>query len=179
MKVTTTDLAGAVVLAALLAVTWTYGVARQSKRIEDIRRRELVMYRELASTGTLAERQSQMNRNLEILTGALADYERRMPPTPQVDGFVRQLYDAAERAGLSITSVRPEAAVDRERYAIMPVDVQGIGSFQQFYAFIYEMRGIPRINKIDQLSVARGGGARKGNVTVQIKFHIFMSRARA
>lgn len=176
MKPNVIDLGGAALVAGIVVSAWIFGIRGPAARLEEVRSRELAMHRELASTGTLTERQAQMNRNLDILTKALADYERRMPPSPQVDGFVRQLYQAAKRAGFSITSVQPGAPIDRERYSALPVEVQGSGEFPDFYAFLYEMREVPRINRVEHFSLARQG---QGTVAARVVFQIFMSGKRA
>lgn len=169
------DLGGAAAILAILAASFFLGVKPQLSKAAAYIADEDAMRRSLSESGSVADREARMERNMETLTEALAAYERQMPASAELDAFMRQLGEVARDSGLAILRVQPGATVEHERYSVLPVAIDGQASFQSFYRFLFKMADVPRINKVESMTVTTA----HGGLDVRLTLHIFMSRQAA
>jgi len=175
-RITPIDVAGVVLILAAITGTYFLGIQKKASELDRIADEHRKMREAIVANETLADREARMNENLELLTAALEDYERQMPPEPKLDDFIGQLHEVARAKSVELASVRPGEPVERERYAVLPLQVRADASFAELYEFLYAMSQVPRINKLDRISVHRSGG---NGLSVDLTLHIFMAKAAA
>jgi Tfp pilus assembly protein PilO len=69
-----------------------------------------------------------------------------------------ELEKAAQRTGLSITSMRPKPAKQKQYFRQFEVEIETESGMDALIKFIYEIKNSPQLIKIDKLNLNTRGG---------------------
>ncbi|MBI2080615.1 MAG: type 4a pilus biogenesis protein PilO [candidate division NC10 bacterium] len=104
----------------------------------------------------------QLNQKRRIA----ANLPQRLPEEKEIPTLLTQVNSLGEESGLVFTLFRPQAAVKKDFYAEVPIQVRVEGSFHSLGAFFDRIGKMDRIVNIGTLNVtpapaARAGGQRR------------------
>ncbi|MBI3081160.1 MAG: type 4a pilus biogenesis protein PilO [candidate division NC10 bacterium] len=109
----------------------------------------------------------QLEAEIKQLQERLKASVARLPEEKEIPTLLTQVNSLGEESGLAFTLFRPQAAVKKDFYAEVPIQVRVEGSFHALGAFLDRIGKMDRIVNIGALSVAPApatgpGGRRRG-----------------
>jgi type IV pilus assembly protein PilO len=109
----------------------------------------------------------QLEAEIKQLQERLKASVARLPEEKEIPTLLTQVNSLGEESGLAFTLFRPQAAVKKDFYAEVPIQVRVEGSFHALGAFFDRIGKMERIVNIGALSVAPApatgpGGRRRG-----------------
>ena len=118
----------------------------------------------------------QLEAEIKQLQERLKASVARLPEEKEIPTLLTQVNSLGEESGLAFTLFRPQAAVKKDFYAEVPIQVRVEGSFHALGAFLDRIGKMDRIVNIGALSVAPApatgpGGRRRGpDITIIADF---------
>ena len=118
----------------------------------------------------------QLEAEIKQLQERLKASVARLPEEKEIPTLLTQVNSLGEESGLAFTLFRPQAAVKKDFYAEVPIQVRVEGSFHALGAFFDRIGKMERIVNIGALSVAPApatgpGGRRRGpDITIIADF---------
>ncbi|MBI3002997.1 MAG: type 4a pilus biogenesis protein PilO [candidate division NC10 bacterium] len=108
----------------------------------------------------------QLEAQIKQLQARLSASVARLPEEKEIPTLLTQVNSLGEESGLVFTLFRPQAAVKKDFYAEVPIQVRVEGSFHSLGAFFDRIGKMDRIVNIGTLNVtpapaARAGGQRR------------------
>lgn len=118
----------------------------------------------------LHQEQTQLAQELEVLTSIsntvmeaqalVQDLQlqqdrlaKLVPYSMNFGGFYGALTSAATEAHVLLEQVQPGTLNQAESYLVLPVDLAARGGFQHLYDFIFRLTHLPRLTKVEELSL--------------------------
>lgn len=96
------------------------------------------------------------NKQLGQLDEAIRFFESKLPSTSEVHTVLEQVTVIAQKQGLQPKTIRTLQRKDSSGYVEQPLNMQLVGNFNSFYAFLLELEKLPRIMKLRQLKLEKG-----------------------
>ena len=118
----------------------------------------------------------QLEAEIKQLQERLKASVARLPEEKEIPTLLTQVNSLGEESGLAFNLFRPQAAVKKDFYAEVPIQVRVEGSFHALGAFFDRIGKMERIVNIGALSVAPApatgsGGRRRGpDITIIADF---------
>ncbi len=116
-----------------------------------------------------------MEREPELKRTRLDEFDRRLPRRKEIDTFLRQIWHIAGETGIGINVIQPKKLEDDDLYSSLPVHIEALGRFPDFYSFIYKLDRIPRLSTVNFLSI---DGDSKGICKIKLDLLIFVSKEK-
>lgn len=106
----------------------------------------------------------QAAAQVDVLTKELAESEKEvatlvsfLPDQKEIPALLENLSQLGSKVGLENILFQPQAEQLKEFYAIIPIRLDLVGSFQQVATFLDNVSKLHRILKVENLSLARSG----------------------
>ena len=163
---------GVLAVVAILALTWFLLVSPKrgeaSQLQADTQAQEGTNQTLLTEVNVLKAE----NKKLPKYQAELAAFQRRIPPTPAMPGFIRELNEAALKAGVEMTAVTPSPAValvgaDADAAAVpvegslppgalagINVEIVVSGGYFEVQQFVNKLENLERYVQIGTLAIA-------------------------
>ncbi|MGH7394181.1 MAG: type 4a pilus biogenesis protein PilO [Candidatus Methylomirabilales bacterium] len=119
----------------------------------------------------------QLEAEIKQLQARLKASVARLPEEKEIPTLLTQVNSLGEESGLVFTLFRPQAAVKKDFYAEVPIQVRVEGSFHALGAFFDRMGKMERIMNIGTLSVSpapatgQDGRRRASDMTIIAEFN--------
>lgn len=96
---------------------------------------------------------------LAIETGrqSIQMIETKLPDKQDVEGILDGVWQLAKGSSLTVKSVKSQKPAPAAAYMELPLAMVLEGQFDGFYQFLLELENLPRITRIQQLSIERLG----------------------
>ncbi len=91
----------------------------------------------------------------------LKKVERVLPTRKEIPELLNSISEEATKAGLTITYFRPKKEEKTDYYAIIPIEIEVIGSFHQIIFFIDSLRKLERIVNTKKISLTKYSQSKK------------------
>lgn len=152
-RLRTIHLIGATILIGGLGATAALGVYPMVKsgkasiqKAEELRTR-------LAEFDGLSKTLDQVDTDRKNTEARLAAAEKLLPTGNEMDKFLGELAKVAEDSGITVEGITPRTTLSAGDYKILPVEINGQGSFPACYKFLAGVRKMPRLTRLDDLFV--------------------------
>ncbi len=174
MKITKVDIVAAATITVSLAVSFLF-INKQVKDYAYLKGKENKMAQELTTHKDTSQWIEGVEREIELIRIRLDEFDRRLPRRKEIDNFLRQIWRIAGGTGIGINVIQPKTLEDDELYSSLPVHIEAVGRFPDFYSFIYELDRIPRLSTVNSLSI---DGDSKGICKIKLDLLIFVSKEK-
>ena len=135
--------------------------APRNEEIAGARREITVKQARLAGLRELTARIGDLGREIESRRSELAQLDERLPASEGLDGLLKEITRIAQRADLSVRTVKGEKPVAAGPAMEVPLTLALEGDFAGLYDFLIAVESLPRITRIEGLKVtALAGDAR-------------------
>jgi type IV pilus assembly protein PilO len=119
-----------------------------------------------------------LSQQLEQLQEAIQFFEKKLPPTSEIHTVLKNVTVIAQKQGLRPTDIRTLKQKDNSGYVEQPLQMQLVGNFNSFYAFLLDLEKLPRIMKIRQLRLEKSK-KQEGQITADMVVSIFFQNKPA
>ncbi len=103
------------------------------------------------------------------------DFDRLVPPNPDLGMFLSQLYQQLGAAGMKEITARNLAPTPLVRCQQLPIEVRGKGTYAQFHDFLVGLEGLQRLSSVNRLSLTADTDM-NGNVEIQLTLCIYSAK---
>lgn len=165
-----------VMLLGLLAAAYHYTFEPMSERIADIKQETQVKREKLATLRTAAAGVQDLPTEIEKLRKAISFFEGKLPEEKEMDKVLREVWQIAEKNGLTTRSVRSMKPVLGADYSEQPIRMVIAGPFGGYYNFLKGVEALPRITRISEMSVNKDTKT-EGQVAAELVLTIFFDSA--
>jgi len=101
------------------------------------------------------------------------EFENQLPSRKNVEDFIVQINDIALKSGLTISAIRPQGISYKDLYGEVPLAISTTGSYPEVYNFLYLLKKIQRINKIESVTIkTHGNNVKKCDVNMVLKIFV-------
>jgi type IV pilus assembly protein PilO len=113
--------------------------------------------------------------NLDAYKAQLAEMERsfgamlrKLPDKTEVPNLLTDISQQGAGAGLDQKLFQPEAQINKDFYAELPIKMKLTGSFHAIGAFVSGIAALPRIVTLHDVEIVSAGGKDAGNDQLQL-----------
>jgi type IV pilus assembly protein PilO len=124
---------------------------------------------DLMEKTAIANNLNQFRREKELLEQRLAEALAELPNQRNVDELLQLFQDRAQKSGLEISTVEPQAPVNEGFYARLPIPMAATGSYHEVATFFDALGRLRRIVNVSNISMDSPKDS-KGRVVVTAKF---------
>jgi len=115
---------------------------------------------------------NDLTKQLGQLQEAIDFLESKLPPTSQIHKVLEQVTVIAQQQGLKPKTIRTLRKKSNRGYVEQPLEMELVGNFNAFYAFMLELEKLPRITKIRELEMNKEK-ANEGEIAAKFIVSIF------
>lgn len=161
------------VLLSLPVLSYWYIFRAQNAHIEEamleIQHKEEMLQRlseATARTADLALANEEIRKSIELI-------ESRLPTDREVDVILQQVADLARAHDLRLPKFKTDRPVRYASYNELPLEMQMVGQFANFYSFMLDLEKLERITRVPNLDIKRSDrspGEMEATFTLSIYF---------
>ncbi|MGH8989294.1 MAG: type 4a pilus biogenesis protein PilO [Acidimicrobiales bacterium] len=125
------------------------------------------------------ERAKSEDHHIGRIRAMYDELDGYVPASADLYTYIRTLSTAAKSAGVTITSLSPNAPVATgTTYSGVPITASVKGTYDQLLAFVTRLYDLPRLTDVNQLSITGGGlGTDRGTLlSATLQLAIFTSQ---
>jgi type IV pilus assembly protein PilO len=167
----------AAVVAAVTALNWfVIGMPRLGPSVMEIEAKiakaateQRKLDGDLMEKTAIANNINQFRKEKEQLEQRLQEALAELPNEKQIDELLQLFQDRAQKSGLEIVTVEPQAPVSEGFYARLPIPMAVSGSFHEVATFFDAIGRLRRIVNVSNITMD-GAKESKGRVIVSAKF---------
>jgi type IV pilus assembly protein PilO len=122
-----------------------------------------------ADLKVIFEKKAQQAANLEAYEQQLAEMResfgamlRQLPNKTEVADLLVDVSQTGLASGLEFELFKPGAEIPQEFYAVLPINIQVIGTYHEFGDFVSGVAALPRIVTLHNISIKRKGKGDNG-----------------
>ena len=169
------DIACAISLLLLLSSAYVLGAKPQFQRLAQLREQESVLREQLGLRGQVNVGLDQIQSAVSRIEERLETFDQQLPQDEQLDHFLRQLGQIAERTGFKVKLIKPGHLLEQPQYSQLPIAITAESPFPVFYDFLSALAEMPRLTKVDALRVSRQQTGDLCNIDLTVL--IYMAKA--
>jgi Tfp pilus assembly protein PilO len=162
------------VLGLVLGLSFGF-VQPQWQRLAALRAQEQVLKQQVDLSPQLQAGFEHQQAEVRAIEQRLSAFDQQLPQEVQLETFLRQLDDVAQRTGFIMTQIQPGQLQPGELYSILPIAITAQASFPALYAFLAALPDIPRLTNIDALTVGRKSEQLVCDVTFTLLIYVAKS----
>lgn len=106
---------------------------------------------ELGEKTAIANNLNQYRREKEMLEQRLTEALAELPAEKNIDELLQLFQDRAQKAGLEIVTIEPQAAVAEKFYARIPIPMTVTGNFHEIATFLDSLGRLRRIVNVSDI----------------------------
>ncbi len=150
-----------VVAAALVVITaldffvfsipWGPSISDIETRVKRVRADQAKLDAELAEKTAIANNLNQFRREKELLEQRLSEALAELPEDKNIDELLQLFQDRAQKAGLEISTIEPQASVNQQFYARIPIPMTVSGNYHEIATFLDSLGRLRRIVNVSDI----------------------------
>lgn len=127
----------------------------RNKQIEEVREEIKRKQAKLEELEQATKKIPDLGEEIDRLTVAIDTIEQKLPDDRKLDELLRHVTDLATRHRLVTKSIRPAKPEPSHHYSRLPVPVEIVGDFDNFYTFLLELEKMPRIVQLQKMKLSK------------------------
>lgn len=113
-----------------------------------------------------------LDSQLEELQNTLKGLEDKLPYTNEIDKVLHSITVIVQKQGLNPKTIRTLKQKNNNGYVEQPLRMVMTGNYDAFYSFLLELEQLPRIMKINEITLKKLGKT-QGQITADFTVSIF------
>jgi Tfp pilus assembly protein PilO len=114
------------------------------------------------------EQHEKVSRLLAAVKERIANVQKRVPHEPSAGDFLKEVTQIAAEENLAVRDFQPGKPQARDGYTQMEVTLIGRGSYASVCTFFDRLARLPRLSKLQNLTLNAGGNATEYPMTVTL-----------
>jgi type IV pilus assembly protein PilO len=139
------------------------------KRIKKADTDQAKLDRELAEKKGIANNLNMYRQEKEVLEQRLNEALAELPDEKNIAELLEMFQDRAQKAGLQIMTIEPQAPIREQFYAKIPIPMTVVGNFHEIATFFDSLGRLRRIVNVSDIQLDKPTDV-NGKVFVQAKF---------
>ena len=166
--------AGALVLVTALSyfvfsIPWGPSISEVETRIKKTMVEQARLERDFTEKQAIANDLNRFRKEKELLEQRLAEALAELPEEKNLDELLQLFQDRAQKAGLEIATITPEAERPEGFYARIPIPMTVTGNFHEIATFFDSLGRLRRIVNVSDISMTAPKDV-GGKMVVDAKF---------
>ncbi|MFY3742883.1 type 4a pilus biogenesis protein PilO [Anaeromyxobacter sp. Red801] len=128
-------------------------ISETETRIQRMRNEQARLDREYIEKTSIANNLNQFRREKELLEERLRQALAELPEDKNIDELLQLFQDRAQKAGLEIGTIEPQAAVADRFFARIPIPMTVTGTFHEIATFFDALGRMQRIVNVTDISL--------------------------
>ena len=116
---------------------------------------------------------SELHERQDKYTAALARLDEKVPAEETLDRFLTSVSRLLAEEKLRAGTLEPQAPVVGQRLREIPLKLACAGPFERLYRFLVRLERLPRIKRINEVTVSSPQNASDGPVRLSIQLSVF------
>ncbi len=165
---------GALVLVTALnyfvvAIPFGDSISAVETKVKQVAKQQEQLDRDFIEKTAIANDLNRFRKEKELLERRLEEALAELPEQKNVDELLQLFQDRAQKAGLEINTITPQAEKSEGFYARIPIDMTVTGNFHEIATFFDALGRLKRIVNIGQIAMDSPKEV-KGRLVVNAKF---------
>lgn len=168
------------VFSSVLAVTYFLDVQGLLEKNDQVVKKEEQLKQDFERQAFRVANLAAYKKQLEEIEASFGSLLRQLPRETEVAGLLEDITSAALGASLEIKSIRLDKEEETEFYTELPINIDVIGEYHDFGAFVSAVAGLGRIVTLHDFTVesARVEDDNKLNLKIVAKTYRYNSEGR-
>jgi Tfp pilus assembly protein PilO len=139
--------------AAIAAVAVLVIYVPQERKLESVKTQIATQKLTLEDGMTRAAVVPQMARNVQNLKGRYKDFDRRLPKSKELGGFLQEITSIQEGAALADARMDTGSPISEELFNTMPIKMHFRGQYLALADFLRRLTNMQRLTRVQQLLI--------------------------
>jgi type IV pilus assembly protein PilO len=153
----------------VFAIPYGDSISEIDKKVKRIVKEQDQLDRDFTEKQGIANDLNRFRREKEILEQRLDEALAELPAEKNIDELLVLFQDRAQKAGLDIQTIQPEAERSEGFYARIPIPMTVTGNFHEIATFFDSLSRLRRIVNVSDLTLDNAKDV-KGKIVVNAKF---------
>ncbi|HEN47473.1 MAG TPA: fimbrial protein [Mizugakiibacter sp.] len=129
----------------ILFFGWWFQISNQQDQLSNLAGRETQFKHQFVVKQAKAVNLAGLTKQLEQMQDMLRQMLRQLPSKTEMPQLLVDISQAALSAGLQVDLFKPGPESLKEFYAVKPIEIRMIGTYNQFGTFISRVASLPRV----------------------------------
>jgi len=171
-------LIGLLCLAVAFAVVW-FDTRHQHERLEKLEGEEQNLKDVVKVKAARAASLDEYRKQLEEMRQSFGEMRRQLPSETEVAALLVDISQTGLASGLEFELFQPQAEIQKDFYAELPINIRVTGNYHQFGNFVSGVAALPRIVTLHNISLSPKGEAGNMVMTATAKTYRYMDEGEA
>jgi Tfp pilus assembly protein PilO len=139
----------------LLCSSYLWVLQPQWRRLKSLQAQERLLAQQVELHPQIQEGFAQLHTAVTVTEQRLIAFDQQLPHEVQLETFLRQLDQIAQRTSFTMTQIQPGQIQTAELYSTLALTITAEAAFPAFYDFLVALSEGPRLTNIDALTITR------------------------
>ena len=158
----------AIVAVGVLALGYFVDIQDQQDNLERITSEEKRLKSDFETKQAKAANLDAYKAQMVEMEDSFGAMIRQLPSKTEVEDLLVDISQTGLASGIEFQLFKPLAEKHIEFYAELPITLKMTGTYHQFGEFVSGIAALPRIVTLENISIAGGGKAKKGSLTMDV-----------
>ena len=172
MKFGIREIAFVIVMFGLLAAIYFLVWDKAQTKIASMERKTEEKLKALGDLERATSGVSDVDRKVSELEEAIKFFEKKLPQERDIDQILKEVWNMAEQNQLTTRTIKTMKSQRGAAYSEQPIEMSLGGNFSGFYEFLLKLERLPRLTRINQLSLDKISG-KEGEMEAKLTLSIF------
>jgi len=162
-----------VVMLGLLGCSYFLVLTKAQEKVQSQERKIEEKQKALADLERATAGVADIDRKVAELQEAIKFFEKKLPQEREMDLILKEVWQMAEQNKLNTRTIRTMKSQRGAAYSEQPIEMNLSGDFAGFYEFMLNLERLPRLTRVQTLSLDKINGqegAMEAKVTMSIFF---------
>jgi type IV pilus assembly protein PilO len=155
--------AGVLVCLLVVAADIYYVTLPQLDELDKLEKEELSLKTAFENKQKKAINLPDYRAQLDQIEASLGEMLKQMPTKAEVANLLVDISQTGLASGLEFKLFQPGAAIPKEFYSELPINIQVVGQYEELGLFVSGLASLPRIVTVHNVNIAPLGKADKDN----------------
>lgn len=153
----------------VVAIPWGDSISAMEGKVKKVQKEQEQLDRDFIEKTAIANDLNRFRKEKELLEQRLEEALAELPEQKNIDELLQLFQDRAQKAGLEINTIEPQAEKSEGFFARIPIPMTVTGSFHEIATFFDALGRLRRIVNVSEISLDAPKEV-KGKVVVSAKF---------
>ncbi len=140
-----------VMLVAMVYVSYTFMIKPANSNLIEQKAKVAQKQAKLNELEIATLSSQDLSKQLERVQEAIKVFESKLPPSSEIDSVLTDITLIAQKHHLTSKTIRTLNIKQNSGYIEQPLEMELVGNFHSYYAFLLELEALDRITKIREL----------------------------
>lgn len=156
------------IFVGVLGALYWFNLKDLNERYDQVVQREGQLKQDFKRKAFRVNNLDEYKQQLDDIEQSFGTLLRQLPRDTEVPGLLDDITAAAVGAGLEIKSIKLDEEVDTEFYTELPINIDVVGEYHDFGAFVSAVAGLSRIVTLHDFEVVSANRADENKLSLKI-----------